>query len=79
MINLPHPPLFTGDSQVDVELLKTYINDLYSSLVANTATGYAVNGLAEVRILTVGDSLGQTQDVLGTVIRDLIGKGVISL
>ena len=79
MINIPNPPLFTGDSQVDIELLKTYIYDLHSSLISNTATGYAVNGLALVRILTVGDSLGQTQDVLGTLIKDLIAKGVITV
>ena len=79
MINLPHPPLFTGDSGIDIELLKTYINDLYSSLITNTASGYIVTGVTESRILTTGDTLTETQDFLGTLASDLITKGVISL
>lgn len=76
-MNVPNPPLFTNDPVVDIELLKTYISDLYSSLIANTPVGYSAIDAMESKTLTVGDSLEDTQDFLGTLVQDLIIKGVI--
>lgn len=41
-------------------------------------SGWSTSGVTPDKALTVGDTLAQTQDVLGTVIASLISKGIFS-
>jgi len=47
-------------------------------LEADPDTGWSTTGVTPDKALTVGDTLAQTQDVLGTLIATLITKGVLS-
>jgi hypothetical protein len=72
-MNVPSLPLYTGEQEKDLELVKSYISDLHSYLlgVDTELRGFGTTGVTPDMTLVVGDSLVNTQHFLGTLVEAL--------
>jgi len=76
--NPPFPPFLTGDDRKDIELLYNHLTDLSSYLAEGEPdTGWSSSGFVVDKVLTAGDTLTQTQNVLSTLIDVLKAKGIL--
>lgn len=75
---VPEPPLLTGDLRRDVSNMYAYLTDLATYLKYTPHEGWSTVGTSELKVMTSGDTLTHTQDVLGTLINTLIDRGDLS-
>lgn len=83
---VPEIPLFTDDVRINIDLIVSYLYNLQDALSnldtqpldSGVDTGWSTSGVVTDKSLSVGDTLAQTQHVLGTLIAVLISKGILS-
>jgi len=74
----PEVPLFTGQLDIDAQLLVFYLYTLRSYLQEGEPTGqWTTSGNTFRSTLVVGDTLTDTQHTLGTLINVLVDKGIL--
>jgi hypothetical protein len=74
----PVVPLRNGTVDIDLDLLFSYLQELQSYLLnGEPDPTWSTSGVVTDQTLTVGDTLAQTQHVLGTVIATLVDKGIL--
>jgi len=70
--------LQTGIATADLDMVFKYLRELYGYLlIGEHDAAWVTSGVVTDQTLTVGDTLAQTQHVLGTVINTLSDKGVL--
>lgn len=74
----PEPPLLSGDLEQDVAALRSYAAELASYIDSTPDAGWSTVGTATLKVVTSGDTLAHTQDVLASLITVLISRGVLS-
>ena len=77
-MGVPFIPPMTGDPKSDIDKIVIYLYDLASYLAeGEPEPAWSVTGTTTDKVLASGDTLTATQDVLGTLIQTLQGKGII--
>ena len=75
-MNIPLPPLRTGNIQQDVDRLYWWISQVIIALQAES--GWSTTGTVSRKGVVSGDTLVHTQDVLGTLVQTLEAKGLLT-
>jgi hypothetical protein len=70
-------PLMTGDNAKDIQLLRGYLTDLQAMIEEPIDIGWSVVGTTESKTLTAGGTLGDLYNVVGTLVRLLVTKGIL--
>lgn len=85
MPNPPFPPLFVDSGELELDLplnlaiVIGYLYDLSGYLADGEPDGgWSTSGVTERKTLTVGDTLAETQDTLGTLMELLAQKGILA-
>lgn len=71
-------PILTGNALRDIDLIRGYLLDLQGLLEEPISTGWAASAsIAEERVMLSGSTLLELEEILATLIRDLLAKGVL--
>lgn len=70
-------PLMTGDATRDIQLLRGYLTDLQAMIEEPMDLGWSVVGTSESKTLVAGGTLGDLYNVVGTLVRLLVTKGIL--
>lgn len=87
IFRLPEPPNLSGLSNQDATALRRWMSEVNRQLTALLGTPQAANrepfwqvsvSVYPSRTLTPSSTLGQTIDVVGTLVKDLKDKGIVA-
>jgi hypothetical protein len=70
-------PLMTGDDTRDIQLLRGYLTDLQAMIEEPMDLGWSVVGTSESKTLIAGGTLGDLYNLVGTLVRLLLVKGIL--
>jgi hypothetical protein len=73
----PDVPLMSGDTMKDIQLLRGYLTDLQAMIEEPMDLGWSVVGTSESKTLVAGGTLGDLYNVVGTLVRLLVTKGIL--
>jgi hypothetical protein len=73
----PDVPLMTGDTMKDMQLLRGYLTDLQAMIEEPMDIGWSVVGTSESKTLVAGGTLGDLYNVVGTLVKLLLVKGIL--
>jgi hypothetical protein len=73
----PDVPLMSGDNAKDIQLLRGYLTDLQAMIEEPLDLGWSVVGTSESKTLVAGGTLGDLYNVVGTLVRLLVAKGIL--